>query len=646
MVENIFFDEVNSLSKMIGKYITFFGEKKKVYETVYVIADENPVGGYIVPAITGLLGEGNTVVVDKFDKSSVNRSFCEKYFPGAVYVPFESFCNMKKTEKSAYILLCDTSKADERWLNILDVCIEKAKVSDTNKITVGAVLPKLRTIPNGIRSFAEREYSYFLEEVTKDKTDAEKLYIAIEKKLRKTVKDGFINANIIRFDNLIGSTAGNTPNINFEDIVKSAFEAGKVEITKEDYINRFSFIHTRDAAAALMKSVYCARPGHVYNADLYEVSVADMKNQIQVSFPDKIELSVSLKPYSDEEIKSVCMSGLKSVKTAFYTKKFVYDFEDAMYRTICSLSDNEFDVQTRLTCYQGKLQRLKSIEIDILAEIDRICKKHDIKWFLAGGSLLGAVRENKSIPWDDDLDIGMLREDFEKFKKIAPQELDKKYYYSSPWTDPNCHYYLDKIRLKSSYFSTAYSNHFELEDGVFVDIIVYDQTSSNRILEKFQIKFIKLMVEILKVRWYNVPRKSYHYKLTKIALPLLRLIPWKVLHKMFDFAATMFSKNKNAEYLLDSTGQHIHYGRFPKYYLEELKETELDGLKVPMPVHYDEYLSFFYGPNYFPKPSLSAQVGAHQFARLDLGEFIFEDKQPGDFREVNIKGELFEEEIN
>ncbi len=646
MVENIFFDEVKSLAEITGKYIDFFAKEKKFFDTVYVISDSNPVGAYVAPALTSNFGEGNTIVVEAFDETSIDREYCEEKFGGAVYVPFESFCNMKKTEKSAYLLLCDTNRCDEKWFKILDECIERASSSDKNKILLGAVMPKMREIPNGIESFAEREYSYFLEKTVTDRTDAENFYISLEKKCRSVVNAGFENVNVLRFDNLIGSNCGKTPNIDFESVVKAAFENGKVEITTDDYLQRFSLIHTRDAAAAFIKSLYCVRPGHVYNIDLYEVTMADLKYQIQASFPEKIALSVSSGAYKKEDVKSICMSSLKAVKTVCFTRKFIYTFEDAMYRTICSLSNNDFDVQTRLTCYQGKLQRLKSIEIDILAEIDRICKKHGIKWFLAGGSLLGAVREKKSIPWDDDLDIGMLREDFEKFKKIAPKELDKKYYYSSPWTDSNCHYYIDKIRLKSSYFSTAYSNHFELEDGVFVDLIVYDQTSSNRLLEKFQIKFIKLMVETLKVRWYNVTRRNYHYRLTKIVLPFLRLIPWKVLHKLFDFAATMFSKKKNAEYLLDSTGQHIHYGRFPKYYLEELTETELDGLKVPMPVHYDEYLSFFYGPNYFPKPSLSAQVGAHKFARLDLGEFIFEDKQPGDFREVNIKGELFENEID
>lgn len=645
MIQNIFSDEIKSVAEYVGKYFEFYADKKVVYDKFYIISDRNPVAGYITPALSALVGN-NVFVVEAFEDNSCNREYCEEYFPGATYISYDQFCASDISDKTAFILLNDSNLCDSKWFDILSVCHEKAIASKKNRIILGTVLPELREIPDGIQRLAEREYNYFIEKVVTDRTPAEDFYISLEKVCRKIVVDGFHDVNILRYDNLLGSNSAVTPNFDFEKIVKDAFENGKIEITKEDYLNKFSCVHTRDAACATVKSLYCTRPGHIYNITLYETTMAEFKSRIQSSFPEKVALCINSEVYSKNEIKSICLSSLKAEKTPCYTTKALYPVEDAFYRVICNFSDNEFDVQTKLTCYQGKLQRLKSIEIDILAEIDRICKKHDIKWFLAGGSLLGAVRGKKSIPWDDDLDIGMLREDFEKFKRVAPQELDKKYYYSSPWTDKNCHYYIDKIRLKSSYFSTAYSNHFVFEDGVFVDLIVYDQTSSNRLLEKFQIKFIKFMVAILKVRWYNVPRKAYRYKLTKMTLPFLRLVPWKLLHKLFDFAATMFSKKKKAKYLLDSTGQHIHYGRFPKYYLEELTETELDGLKVPMPVHYDEYLSFFYGPNYFPEPSISAQVGAHNFARLDLGEFLFEDKQPGDFREVNIEGELFETEID
>lgn len=644
MIENIFSDEIKILSKYIDKCITFYGSD--TYKKFYIICDNNPIAAYLAPALMQNAQAGNITVVEAFENTSIEKEFCKANTPGIEYISSENFKSLNPTNNSAYILLNDSNNHEAKWFDILDICEEKAKNSKNSKIMVGTILPKLREIPGDIKNLAEREYSYFLEKTVTDKTEAEEFYIKLEKKCRKIVNNNFSDINLLRFDNLMGSNGVTTHNFDFKQIVEDAFKTGKIEINKEDFCKSITFIHTKDAACALIKALYGARPGHIYNVTMYTATLANLKNRVHSDFSDRLSISTNTEPITEDEKISYCLSNLKATKTTFFSKKFVFSEDEAIYRVACNLADLDYDVQTKLGCYQGKLQRLKDIEIDILAEIDRICKKHDIKWFLAGGSLLGAIREGKSIAWDDDLDIGFLREDFEKFKKVAPAELDKKYYYSSPWTDDNCHYYIDKIRLKDSYFSTAYSNHFELEDGVFVDLIVYDQTSNNRILEKFQINFICAMVRLLYIRWYNVPRKNYRYRLTKIILPFLRLIPWKVLHKLFDIAASMFSKKKNAKYLIDSTGQHIRYGRFPKYYLEKLTEAELDGLKCPIPVHYPEYLSFFYGENYFPKPSISSQVGAHQFARLDLGEFVFEDKQPGDFRAVNIKGELFETEID
>ncbi|MBR2876891.1 MAG: LicD family protein [Clostridia bacterium] len=644
MIENIFSDELRIVSKYVDKCVKYYGQS--VFDTIYLISDSNPVAAYLAPAISNRYDQGNFVIVEAFDNSSVNKEYCGVNYPGAIYISLEEFRNVMATDNSAYILLNDSNLCDENWFDILALCEDKAKATRDSRILFGTVLPPIRTIPGEIQQFAEREYNYFLEKIVTDRTEAENYYLALEKKCRQIVKSGFEKLNLLRFDNLMDSNTATTPSFDLTKIVKDALSSGKLEITQEDFLNKYSFIHTRDAACVLFKTLYTARPGHIYNVTLYNVSLAELKMKLHKFFADKLSLTTNTPAFEKTDIKFHCLSRLKAKNNSLFSRKMLFKYDEAIYRILCNAADVEYDVQTKLGCYQGKLQRLKDIEIDILAEIDRICKENDIKWFLAGGSLLGAIREGKSIAWDDDLDIGFLREDFEKFKKIAPKELDKKYYYSSPWTDDNCHYYIDKIRLKDSYFSTAYSNHFELEDGVFVDLIVYDQTSSNRLLEKLQIKFICAMVRILNIRWYNVPRKNYRYKLTKRILPFLRLIPWKVLHKLFDIAATMFSKKKNAKYLLDSTGQHIRYGRFPKYYLEELTEAELDGLKCPIPVHYAEYLSFFYGENYFPKPSITSQVGAHQFARLDLGEFVFEDKQPGDFREVNIKGELFEDEID
>ena len=76
-----------------------------------------------------------------------------------------------------------------------------------------------------------------------------------------------------------------------------------------------------------------------------------------------------------------------------------------------------------------QLKRLQTIQMDMLLEVKRICGKHNIQYSLIGGTLLGAIRHNGYIPWDDDADIGMLREDYERFRIVCETELDKEKYY-------------------------------------------------------------------------------------------------------------------------------------------------------------------------------------------------------------------------
>ena len=123
-----------------------------------------------------------------------------------------------------------------------------------------------------------------------------------------------------------------------------------------------------------------------------------------------------------------------------------------------------------------KLRKVQMVEVEILDEIDRICKKNNIKYFLVGGTLLGAVRHGGFIPWDDDIDLGMLREDYEKFIDICinSDELDKKYFMHSDETDSDYWLPFIKIRKNNTTFDEKVIKNCDTHKGIYVDIFPMD----------------------------------------------------------------------------------------------------------------------------------------------------------------------------
>lgn len=120
------------------------------------------------------------------------------------------------------------------------------------------------------------------------------------------------------------------------------------------------------------------------------------------------------------------------------------------------------------------LKRVQEIELDILKEIIRVCEENGLTYFTVGGTTLGAVRHNGFIPWDDDIDIGFLREDYDRFIEIAPQKLKKGYTLQHFTTDKNMPGYFAKVRRDGTLFVEKNSRHLKIHHGVFVDIMPYD----------------------------------------------------------------------------------------------------------------------------------------------------------------------------
>lgn len=123
---------------------------------------------------------------------------------------------------------------------------------------------------------------------------------------------------------------------------------------------------------------------------------------------------------------------------------------------------------------QETLRKVQLRELDMLLEMKRICDRHGLKYYLCGGTLLGAVRHKGFIPWDDDIDITMLRADYERFLQIAPKEISSEYYVESARSDPNYVYSFCKIRANGTVYMEECTSKLDMHQGIWIDIFPLD----------------------------------------------------------------------------------------------------------------------------------------------------------------------------
>lgn len=129
--------------------------------------------------------------------------------------------------------------------------------------------------------------------------------------------------------------------------------------------------------------------------------------------------------------------------------------------------------------------RLQGVILIIAREIDRICRDNNIKYFMDGGTQLGAVRHNGFIPWDDDFDIGMRRSEFERFVDVCRISLDSKQFYLETVEDEGYGFSFAKIHLNNTEIVEDFSKNAKAHHGIFVDIFPYDNIPDASLNRKF-----------------------------------------------------------------------------------------------------------------------------------------------------------------
>ena len=146
-------------------------------------------------------------------------------------------------------------------------------------------------------------------------------------------------------------------------------------------------------------------------------------------------------------------------------------------------------------------KKVWAVELDLLAEFQRVCQKHNIKYIASGGTMLGAVRHKGFIPWDDDIDLMLMREEYDKLCEIAPSEFKHPYFFQTSKTDLG--YFKGFARLRNSettaIFAYERDSKFRINQGIFIDIFPMDNVVDDKELLEIQYNNVAVRVTVLEV---------------------------------------------------------------------------------------------------------------------------------------------------
>ena len=243
-----------------------------------------------------------------------------------------------------------------------------------------------------------------------------------------------------------------------------------------------------------------------------------------------------------------------------------------------------------------KRKEIWAVELDMLFELDRVCKKLSIPYFLDGGTLLGAARDGHFIPWDDDIDVSMLREDYDRFVQEAPTEFGYPLFLQTGYTEND--YFRGHCQLRNSETCAILPHELNkvcFNQGIFLDIFALDYLFPEKLERQYREK------KQIYTRWKKWHAHDYHPNPIRWGARWCRYILYRLcyhgsarLYKQMEDVFRSKDRSEFVDYLMYNSGpEKVHY--LKRSWYEETVYLPFEGKLFPAPKRYPEYLLCYYG---------------------------------------------------